>query len=106
MSPVISVGDAENVIAQRGVIWPRWWEVLLVVVAGALLLCSLVVYYDNVHRATTNGLWKSIDVTAWAQRLPERDRWRQSGVLPGDWRNGARAARAGFSEPSGSGWPT
>src|SRR5690348_16376765 len=48
----------------------RWWEPLLVFVIAAPLLCLLIAYYDNVHRATTNGLWKSIQMQPWVLHLP------------------------------------
>lgn len=47
----------------------RWWEPLLVFVVAAPLLCLVIAYYDNVHRATTNGLWKSIQMKPWVLHL-------------------------------------
>jgi hypothetical protein len=54
------------------VVYPHWWELLLIVVVASAALFGIVFFYDNVHRATTNGLWKSIDVTPWVERSPTR----------------------------------
>jgi hypothetical protein len=48
----------------------RWWEPVLVFVIALPLLCAVIAYYDNVHRATTNGLWKSIQMKPWVLHLP------------------------------------
>ena len=40
--------------------------------AASAALCGVIVFYDNVHRATTNGLWKSIDLRAWVTLSPSR----------------------------------
>jgi len=69
---VITVSAGRNATTSVPVLWPRWWEVALLVAIGVLLLFGLVAYYDNVHRATTNGLWKSIDVAMWAEGSPDR----------------------------------
>ena len=55
------------------VVHPRWWELALIVAAGSAVLGGAIVFYDNVHRGTTNGLWKSIDLRAWVALSP--DRW-------------------------------
>ena len=59
-------------VARAPVCYPRWWELLLIVVVASIALFSIIFFYDNVHRATTNGLWKSIDVTPWVERSPTR----------------------------------
>jgi hypothetical protein len=69
---VIPVGDRRNVTTKEPTRWPRWWEITVLVAIGTLLLFGLVAYYDNAHRATTNGLWKSIYVAMWAEGLPGR----------------------------------
>jgi hypothetical protein len=51
---------------------PRWWEYLAVFVVASIGLCSVVFFYDDVHRATTNGLWKSMDVVLWTEWQPTR----------------------------------
>jgi hypothetical protein len=63
--------DGED-IAPLTTVRARWWELALVALAGSILLCSLIFYFDNVHRATTNGLWKSLDVVHWVDRSAER----------------------------------
>jgi len=50
----------------------RWWEPALVAIAASAALCAVIVFYDNVHRGTTNGLWKSIDLRAWVTLSPGR----------------------------------
>jgi hypothetical protein len=53
-------------------VFPRWWELLLIVLVATVVLFGVIRYYDDVHRATTNGLWKSLDVTLWVEGSPER----------------------------------
>ena len=50
----------------------RWWELVLIILVAVAVLFAVIVYYDNAHRATTNGLWKSIDVARWVDRTPDR----------------------------------
>jgi hypothetical protein len=42
------------------------------VLVASLGLCALIVFFDNANRATTNGLWKSIDVARWVDGTPDR----------------------------------
>jgi hypothetical protein len=51
---------------------PRWLEPLAIALIAAILLGFLISFYDNTNRGTTNGLWKSIDVTPWVERAPDR----------------------------------
>jgi hypothetical protein len=53
-------------------VFARWWELALILVAASIGLCAVIFYFDNVHRATTNGLWKSLDVIRWVERAPDR----------------------------------
>jgi hypothetical protein len=39
---------------------------------GSAVLCAFIVYFDNVNRATTNGLWKSFELRPWVDRVPAR----------------------------------
>lgn len=43
----------------------QWISTAIVGLAVAFLLIGLQLYLQNVHIATTNGLWKSIDVRRW-----------------------------------------
>src|SRR5690348_14982220 len=40
-------------------------EVVAIGVLASLLLLCLMVWFDNVHINTTNGLWKSVNVNDW-----------------------------------------
>ena len=43
----------------------RRWEPIGVAVVGTTILLSLIVWLDNVHIATLNGMYKSIQLEAW-----------------------------------------
>jgi hypothetical protein len=43
----------------------RRWEPVGVAVAGSIALLSLILWLDNVHIATMNGMYKSIQLEAW-----------------------------------------
>jgi hypothetical protein len=43
----------------------RRWEPIGVAVAGTTVLLGLIVWLDNVHIATLNGMYKSIQLEAW-----------------------------------------
>jgi len=66
MSPSPAADTDADVVA-----W-HWWEPILIFAIGLSLLCALIVFYDNVHRATTNGLWKSIPMRLWVEHRTER----------------------------------
>ena len=42
-----------------------WWDILAIGVAGFVLMLGLLLWLDNVHINTTNGMWKSIFVEEW-----------------------------------------
>jgi hypothetical protein len=44
-------------------------EFLMVFVAGAFLLTVILVSIDNTNLVTTNGLWKSLDVSKWYEGI-------------------------------------
>jgi hypothetical protein len=43
----------------------RRWEPIGVAVIGTTVLLGLIVWLDNVHIATLNGMYKSIQLEAW-----------------------------------------
>jgi len=51
-------GGATGMISRR-------WEPIGVAVAGFIALLSLILWLDNVHIATMNGMYKSIQLEAW-----------------------------------------
>jgi hypothetical protein len=65
-------GTAGRETASESVSSWRWWEPVLLFVIGLSVLWALIVFYDNVHRATMNGLWKSIQMVPYFNHLPER----------------------------------
>jgi hypothetical protein len=52
---------------------PRMWELPALAAASSAALFGVIAFYDNVHRATTNGLSKSLYVVPWVAGAP--DRW-------------------------------
>src|SRR5688572_15369654 len=49
----------------------RWWEPVVLFAMVSAILWALTFYYDDVHRATTNGLWKAIEVDKWVKDSPQ-----------------------------------
>jgi hypothetical protein len=47
-------------------------DAALVMAVAVLVLLSVVAWYDNVHRATTNGLWRSMEVRLFVDEVPNR----------------------------------
>ena len=43
----------------------EWAQMAVVVALSVICFAAVVTFYDNSHRGTTNGLWKSIDVEPW-----------------------------------------
>lgn len=69
----------ERLVDRQERVRVRWWEAIAVFLAALALLWGLTAYFDNVHRATTNGLWKSIDVNSWL--TPGGRRYTDGGNL-------------------------
>jgi hypothetical protein len=55
-------------------------QAAMVFLLGLAFLVLVLQFYDNVHRGTTNGLWKSIAVETWVNHAPER-RTEASNIL-------------------------
>ena len=64
MTTGVSVSP-ERLVDDPPLIRARWWEVTVIFLIALAILWALIAWFDNVHRATTNGLWKSIDVNTW-----------------------------------------
>jgi hypothetical protein len=58
----------------------RRWEPIGVAVAGFIVLLSLILWLDNVHIATLNGLFKSIQLEPWI-RSPDTARLDASNYI-------------------------
>jgi hypothetical protein len=68
----VAARNTSRAIESEPIVRWHWWEPVLVFAIGLSLLWALIVFYDNVHRGTTNGLWKSIQMVPYFNHLPER----------------------------------
>ena len=64
MEPQLAQGltRAESGAVRR---WPAAGDGPLIGLICLVLAVGLILWFDNVHLETTNGLWKSMDVAAW-----------------------------------------